>query len=1048
MQIKRKNIFFAGLLSLATALCVTLGVAALPTATGYAADESDTGTFSQTGLTVTVDGASLTGVYTDPVSFVDIAASGVLVNASETVDTAKLQSADAIVFTAEYPTTTTGRTGEYTEYTVEYLNKKYVVTQVNSAGDGATYIPVGGYVLSLSNASAFEVAVGDEVSVTGENGFKVVDKAVESSSGARIAVDSLNGNRTGRMTVYYDYDFGAKTGQNEWGSEMAAVFDAESGAFKVTGFLPVGAGDGSGMEIPDNGFVLSSYGKGTRGRLVENLRFGIGDELSLKGFEYIRFGGEPVTYTYDYVYRNADDPNDEFNQNDGRFGVGEPDGVYAAYRGEDQTIVYRYGWSYKESSGTGTNVHGYEAAVDSNGNVVERGVNVSSIPVGGYVISGHGVGRDFIRSSIPLGAAVSIDESKKQISITTSLHSFFINVQTTVKGITAQAQAKIDQLYDVDGTALSEKITRVNELLASLESVKETIETQLEKNEWTELEKTRSMMSYNAQKLEVEDLAYEILAMSAESKPVAARAVWHRPTEKTLAALTETLDTYQEIGMNLIFVEAFYNGYSLFKSEYVDYHKDFESASYGDYPDYLSAFVALAKERGIEVHAWVEDFYVGLDENIRILSEHSDWLMYNADGTKTQKNEGGEYLFIDPVNPEVQDFLITYYKELLTKNPDIAGLNLDYIRYPVSSKTEDTGFTEYAMKAFAKSLGRENELTKTDLQELIKQFRSKFIISSNATYNKWCEFRMQAVTDFVERVYKEIKLEKDIILSTAVFSSITQNKEQKKQDWQTWFKNGWIDIATPMAYFTSDTEVLSGVSQMIVAAGSKCYYYTGIASSYSGLPAYENCYQIEASYKGGANGYVIFCSTQVIGHQDVQDVLKAGVNKNAAVLPHDDTAKVLKAYFDTVLDRANRIYLPAGGTTAEKIAALQARFEEILAMPDGTADELDAIYDEVNKLTKESGVRKFVTGYSGTRVNETMKELCSLLDTKIQILEEPKAETPPAGDEPSGGTPALPTTPDNGNESSSGCGGVIGGVSVALCALGAAVIVCMRKKKE
>lgn len=399
MQTKQKNLVLAAICAFVLAFCAVLGAISLPTNTASAATMN--GSFSQTELTIVVNGETkFTGVYTDPVTYSDSADNGMLTSASETLETAKLQSADTILFTALYPYTTTKRAGDYNEYTVEYIDKKYSVTAVATSGDGATYIPVGGYVLSVSKSSNVTLEVGDVLSV---DGLELVTKAVESDKGVRVAVDALNGVRTGYHIVYYDYDFGKKTGTNVFGTEFTAIFDETTGYFNLTKFRGFGTGDDSGSEIPDNGFVLSAHGEKFRGQLVENIRFSVGDKLSLKGFDYIRFGGEPVTYTYHYEYKNESDPSDELYLNNGRWETeNEP---FAAYRGENQMIIYQYGWSYNGSKGTGTNVYGYEAAVDANGNVVERGVNVSSIPEGGYVISGHGSSRDFIRSSIPLGAS-------------------------------------------------------------------------------------------------------------------------------------------------------------------------------------------------------------------------------------------------------------------------------------------------------------------------------------------------------------------------------------------------------------------------------------------------------------------------------------------------------------------------------------------------------------------------------------------------------------------------------------------------------------------
>ena len=153
------------------------------------------------------------------------------------------------------------------------------------------------------------------------------------------------------------------------------------------------------------------------------------------------------------------------------------------------------------------------------------------------------------------------------------------------KNIINSAKVKIDQLYDLNYNALNEKITQTENLMTELEQTKVSIEQKSEDPNWDALEKVRELMKYNSAKLEAEKTAYEILALCQESKPVSARATWHRPTEKSLAVLTQTLDMYKDIGINLIFVESFYNGYSLFKSQYVDYHPDFATANYGEYAD-------------------------------------------------------------------------------------------------------------------------------------------------------------------------------------------------------------------------------------------------------------------------------------------------------------------------------------------------------------------------------------------------------------------------------------------------------------------------------
>lgn len=939
------------------------------------------------GLSVTANSQTITGVYSDPVDYWEVASGGSLNDYEIRYDT--INDVDSIIYTGFYPDTTTGRVGEnVVEYVCEKQDKAYVVTSINTSGDGTTYIPLNGFVLSVNKTVVSDFAkVGDEVAIEGE--ISIPTRAVESTSGKRIVVDATNANRSMPMVVYYDYQFGEKTGTNVFGTEMICKFDFENNTFYVDSFRPFLSGDDSGSVIPDNGFVLSAYGEGYRALLAVNELFKVGDEVKMVGFDYVRFGGT-VYGNYDHI-----NPTKETNPN----GMETATDEFPAFRGTDQTIIYKDGWKYKESNGTGTNVYGFEAAVDANGIVVELGVNVSKIPEGGYVISGHGVGRDFIRSNVVLGATIVLDEVNKTYSISTTLNSYYENLVTNVQTIIDAANSRIKQLYDVNADVINGYIEQVEEELETLCVLKESIEEKLADPELTEDERLALLMNYNDSQLKIEKLRQSILVSSAESKAVSARAVWHRPIEMTYAEIKTNVEMYKEIGINLIFVETLYNGYSSFRSEVEEfpYHKNL-SPTYTDengnvYNDYLSAFLACCVENGIEVHAWVENFYVGIDPNVQVLKMHPDWVMYNEDGTTVQRNEGGPYYFIDPANKDVQDTLIAYYNELLTKNPDLAGLNLDYIRYPVSSADEDTGFTMAAMQGFYNLLGKEftenQSSTREKMYNKFKQlFDSNYLLGgqkeADANYKQWVDYRMSIVTEYVRRIKNEVKDANNVMLSTSVFASLTESTDAKKQDWRTWFLNGWIDLATPMAYYNDATDVNARVKDMILMAGNNCLYYTGIASSYSGLPAWQNKEHIEASYNAGANGYVIFCSTQIIGHEDVQNALMSGVNTKWAVLPHADIDVVLNAMFESILDKADRLYIPAGGMTEEQKAELEVIFDEILAMPLEDAEDIYDIVKVLQKLSK-TDIKNYAKGYSRQRIIEQLNELADMLDARISM---------------------------------------------------------------
>ena len=62
------------------------------------------------------------------------------------------------------------------------------------------------------------------------------------------------------------------------------------------------------------------------------------------------------------------------------------------------------------------------------------------------------------------------------------------------------------------------------------------------------------------------------------------RGVWHRPnvtgTETDLAGLCDVLDTLQKSGINLVFLETFFHGMTVYRSSLIPYYTGFEEFDY------------------------------------------------------------------------------------------------------------------------------------------------------------------------------------------------------------------------------------------------------------------------------------------------------------------------------------------------------------------------------------------------------------------------------------------------------------------------------------
>lgn len=321
-------------------------------------------------------------------------------------------------------------------------------------------------------------------------------------------------------------------------------------------------------------------------------------------------------------------------------------------------------------------------------------------------------------------------------------------------------------------------------------------------------------------------------------------AIWHRPNdsgeETDLNGLKKVLNKFCLAGINLVFLESFYHGAAAYRSGYVPYNPSLEVFRYGSYPDYLSAFVTEADKLGIEVHAWVEDFYIGMEESI-FTRNYPGWLLKTKDGGIRQ-TEGDGFLFLDPANAQARGFLLKVYLEMLCSHPLLKGLNLDYIRYPLSSAEDDAGYTEAALDAFSKQYG----------------------VSPEEDYEDWVKFRADTVTAFVESVKKEVKSKLPYIkLSTAVFPERKLSYETKKQDFSEWLKRGLLDFVTPMAYYDDLDKLKEALTGMLgFCKETPCL--AGLSCTYHNLPKKDVFAQIDLSLSLGAKGVVFFGSKSIL----------------------------------------------------------------------------------------------------------------------------------------------------------------------------------------
>jgi uncharacterized lipoprotein YddW (UPF0748 family) len=279
------------------------------------------------------------------------------------------------------------------------------------------------------------------------------------------------------------------------------------------------------------------------------------------------------------------------------------------------------------------------------------------------------------------------------------------------------------------------------------------------------------------------------------------RAVWlDRGTivrARGLSGLTAVFDRLAQAGINTVFFETINAGYPIYPSSIAPQQNPLIRGW-----DPLASAVKLAKERGIEIHAWVWAFAAGNQRHNEViglksdypgpvLAAHPDWAGYDNRGRPIPQGQGKP--FFDPANPQVREYLLNIYEEIATRY-DVDGIHLDYIRYPFQDpKANRTyGYGKAAREQF-------QQLTGVD--------PTKISPNQGEIWNKWTAFRTNQIDSFVAQTSQRLRAKKpNLIISAAVFPLPQAERIQKlQQNWELWARRGDVDLIVPMTYALDTT---------------------------------------------------------------------------------------------------------------------------------------------------------------------------------------------------------------------------------------------------
>lgn len=499
------------------------------------------------------------------------------------------------------------------------------------------------------------------------------------------------------------------------------------------------------------------------------------------------------------------------------------EGEFPGSRGPEQLIIYTPTFGCET---TGTNPYGSEAVVRDH-IVVSVGPNDSPIPQDGYVVSGHGAARNWINETLTPGTPVHFDEH--EISVNAGpmgrFHSFHWRVDDLRRRLDA-----IDATED-ERAAIESEVGGLDESWESLMRSEQYLATQMERMD-TAIGRA-------------EEHVWSCELARIPSPPGEIRGVWHRvdvSTEEEIEALVADL---AEANVNVFFPETIYGSQAIYPDRAGLYplREDLQESGVNA----LEVIVRECHARGIEVHAWVHVFYVGMvesgEEGIGLNRWPRNWLAADRRGRFASLDEPG-HLFLSPADPGLRKSIIAAYVALVRRY-QLDGLHLDYIRYPTSSAWErGWDYSDVSRIRVGEAIGIDPlEITPT---ENPRQWRM------------WLSWREQQITTFVAAVRRAVHAERpNVRITAAVFPGLDEAIEVKGQNWARWMRDGLVDDLFPMAYTTNSDEIESATLEVMQHGDQASPPVVGLAPFLSLSPR-QLIEQIVAARTAGAQGECLF----------------------------------------------------------------------------------------------------------------------------------------------------------------------------------------------
>ncbi|MGI6073130.1 MAG: glycoside hydrolase family 10 protein [Fermentimonas sp.] len=302
--------------------------------------------------------------------------------------------------------------------------------------------------------------------------------------------------------------------------------------------------------------------------------------------------------------------------------------------------------------------------------------------------------------------------------------------------------------------------------------------------------------------------------------------------------LITILDNLQKHNFNTVLFQVRARGEVFYKSKIEPMSSIVVSKGFGEKSfDPLEFVINESHKRGMQCHAWIVTYPLGLDKHVRRMGKKS---IVAKDPSIVKKYKSEWYL--DPGNPRTDDYLLSIVKEIVN-NYDVDGIHFDYIRYPSNS-----GY-----------------------------FPDDAMYRRHGNGKNRADWRRDNITRFVSKAYSEIKKYKPWVqVSSAPLGRYKSLNDRGRgwtayetvyQDAGKWMKMGIHDALYPMMYYKNELfypyvdNWKENCNGRILVPGLGAYQMIELNWSNNDITS-----QIDYSRNGSSNGQAYFRAENVLSN--------------------------------------------------------------------------------------------------------------------------------------------------------------------------------------